>query len=295
MIKRFRFYFEFLCVLIIGSFSTILPCFLRTLFGKFLGIIILIFTPRRWEIALENISNSFPEKNSKWHRKVAFKSFQNLGITFVELSALGFLSDNQIKKYVEFQNIELIQKAYRKGQGVLLLSGHYGNWEFLAYSVSVYLSLSVLIIVKPQSNFVLDKLINKFRTRRGNSVVSMYESAFKVVRTLRNGGIVALLADQSATKDKDIYVEFFGRPTATFDSPAYFALRYNVPIIVGFAERRGSRYHVHLAEISHEDLQFSPEGIKELTTRYVKMLEVQIRRCPELWVWQHRRWKHSPV
>lgn len=295
MIKRIRFYYEFLCALIIGLFSAIQPCFLRTLFGKFLGIIILIFAPRRWKIALENISNSFPEKNAKWHRKVAFKSFQNLGITFVEFSALGFLSDNQIKKYVKFDNIELIQNAYRKGQGVLLLSGHYGNWEFLAYSVTVYLDLSVLIIVKPQSNFVLDKLINKFRTRRGNSVVSMYESVFKVVRTLQKGGIVALLADQSATKDKDIYVEFFGRPTATFDSPAYFALRYNVPVIVGFAKRRGSKYYVNLVELKHDDLEFSPDGIKELTTRYVKMLEEQIRRCPELWVWQHRRWKHSSV
>lgn len=295
MIKLIRFYFEFLCVLTLGLFSAILPCFLRTLYGKFLGIIILILTPRRWKIALENISNSFPEKNAKWHRKVAFKSFQNLGITFVELSALGFLSDSQIKKYIKFENIELIQKAYQKGQGVLLLSGHYGNWEFLAYSVSVYLNLSVTIIVKPQSNFVLDKWINKFRTRGGNSVVLMNESAFKVVRTLQKGGIVALLADQSATKDKDIYVEFFGRPTATFDSPAYFALRFNVPVIVGFAERRGWKYHVNLVELEQDDLNFSPDGIKELTTRYLKMLEEQIRRCPELWVWQHRRWKHSQV
>ncbi|MGQ9818411.1 MAG: lysophospholipid acyltransferase family protein [Candidatus Kapaibacteriales bacterium] len=293
MIKRIRFYFEFLFVVIIGWVSAILPSFLRTLFGKFLGIIILLLAPSRWKIALENISNSFPETSVKWHRRVAFKSFQNLGITFAELSSLGYISDKQIKKYVTFENVELVQKAYRKGQGVLLLSAHYGNWEFLAYAVSVFLNLSVLIIVKPQSNFLLDRIINKFRTRRGNSVVSMYESAFKVVRTLQKGGIVALLADQSATKDKDIYVDFFGRPTATFDSPAYFALRYNVPIIVGFAERRGSKYYVNLNEIKHDDLTFSPEGIRELTTRYIKMLEEQIRRCPELWVWQHRRWKHS--
>lgn len=293
MIKLIRFYLETLFVLLIGLISALLPRKLRSLLGKFLGIIIMVLSPSRLRIAIDNISNSFPQNSQKWHRYVAFKSYINLGITFVELLALGYLSDSQIKKYVHFDNIELILDVYNRGKGVILLSGHYGNWEYLAYSVYIYLNLPILIIVKPQSNFVLDKIINKYRTRRGNLIVSMYESAFKVVRTLQKGGIVALLADQSATKDKDIYVEFLGRQTATFDSPAYFALRYQVPIVVGFAERQKDKYHVHLQELKYDDLEFNSEGIRELTIRYTKLLEEQIRRCPELWVWQHRRWKHT--
>lgn len=293
MIKKLRYTIETSIILMIGIVSAVLPRKIRTQFGKLLGLFMLILAPRRWQIALDNIANAFPEKSKKLQYKIAFQSFQNLGITFAELLVLGYLSDKQIKKYVRFDNLELIEEVYNRGKGVLLLSGHYGNWEYLAYSVYVYLHLPVLIIVKPQSNFILDKIINKYRTRRGNLVVSMYESAFKVVRTLQKGGIVALLADQSATKDKDIYVEFFGRLTATFDSPAYFALRYDVPVIIGFAERQGSQYFVHLVELKHEDLKFTPEGITELTSRYTKILEKQIRRRPDLWVWQHRRWKHS--
>ncbi len=223
------------------------------------------------------------------------KTFENMGIVFAEFLALKWLDEKKIKDYVRFENIDLILEKFKQGNGVILLSGHYGNWEFLAYSVYVYLNLPVLIVVKPLSNYVLDKVINSNRTQLGNKVVSMYEAAFKVVKTLRSGGIVALLADQSATKDRDIYVDFFGRKAATFDSPAYFALKYNVPIIVGFARRENYYYNVKLVEIDHSDLDFNKEGIFELTRRYVKLLEDVIREQPELWLWTHRRWKHLPV
>ncbi len=291
--KHIRFLFEAISALVIGLISSMLSKSNRTRFGKFLGHLIRLLVPNRARISLNNIAKAFPEKSSEWHKNIMLKSFENLGITLVELLALGSLSENQIKEYVQYENIELIQQVYERGRGVILLSGHYGNWEFLAYSVFVYLRLPVLIIVKPLSNYVLDKIINKYRTRLGNQIVSMYEAAFKVARNLKNGGIVALLADQSATKDKDVFVDFFGIPSATFESPAFLALKYKVPIVVGFAERRGSTYFVHLEELRFDDLEFSKESIFELTQRHTKKLEEAIRRCPELWVWQHRRWKHT--
>jgi len=294
MIRKIRFYFETIIVLLIGWISSRLSPSKRLVFGKFLGKILSILLRKRKKVASENLTLAFPNKDAKWIKDIAQKTFENMGIVFAEFLALGWLDENSIKDYVRFENIELIRQKFDEGKGVILLSGHYGNWEFLAYSVYVYLKLPVLIVVKPLSNYVLDKIVNKYRTRLGNNVVSMYESAFKVVRTLKEGGIIALLADQSATKDRDIFVDFFGRKAATFDSPAYFALKYDVPIIVGFAQREKYYYKVHLVELNHSDLKFDKSGIFELTHRYIKLLEEVIREQPELWLWTHRRWKHSP-
>ncbi len=295
MIRKIRFWVETLIALFIGSISSLLSPYRRVLFGRALGRVLHFLLKKRREIAKQNLIFAFPEKSQDWVNETVRKTFENMGIVFAEFLALKWLDEEKIKDYVRFENVDLILAKFNQGNGVILLSGHYGNWEFLAYSVYVYLHFPVLIVVKPLSNYILDKIINRNRTRLGNKVVSMYESAFKVVKTLRSGGIVALLADQSATKDRDIFVDFFGRKAATFDSPAYFALKYNVPIIVGFARRENYYYNVKLIEIEHSDLNFNKEGIFELTRRYVELLENAIREQPELWLWTHRRWKHSPV
>ncbi len=295
MIRKIRFWIETFIVLFIGWISSFLNPYKRVSLGKVLGRTLHFFLKKRRRIAIQNLTFAFPEKSPEWVNETVRKTFENMGIVFAEFLALKWLDEKKIKDYVRFENIDLILEKFKQGNGVILLSGHYGNWEFLAYSVYVYLNLPVLIVVKPLSNYVLDKVINSNRTQLGNKVVSMYEAAFKVVKTLRSGGIVALLADQSATKDRDIYVDFFGRKAATFDSPAYFALKYNVPIIVGFARRENYYYNVKLVEIDHSDLDFNKEGIFELTRRYVKLLEDVIREQPELWLWTHRRWKHLPV
>ncbi|MCX7880358.1 MAG: lysophospholipid acyltransferase family protein [Ignavibacteria bacterium] len=294
MIRKFRFYLETFLVIIISFFSRWLSPKSRTLLGVLLGRLLKFSLKKRKKIAYENLRLAFPGKTKDWYKETVSKIFENIGITFAEFLSIPKLTDEDVKKYIRFKNVELIREVYKRNKGVILLSAHYGNWELLAFSVVVYLNIPVLIIVKPLSNYVLDKLVNKFRTLRGNSVVSMYDSARKVLRTIQTGGLVALLADQSATKDKDIFVDFFGRKAATFDSPAYFALKYKVPVIVGFAERKDNFYEVELVELDHSDLEYNAEGIYEFTKRYTTLLESIIRKRPELWLWTHRRWKHSP-
>ena len=106
--------------------------------------------------------------------------------------------------------------------------------------------------------------------------------------------MVALLADQAASKEKDIFVNFFGRPAVTYESPAKLALKFDIPIIIGFAERQDNyKYKVHLQEIKYDDLKNEENAIELLTQRHVALLEEQIRKNPSQWAWQHNRWKYS--
>lgn len=178
-------------------------------------------------------------------------------------------------------------------KGLLLLSAHFGNWEFTGISIGLYLGKEVLIPVKTQKNPYINDLINSFRTKWGNRIVPMDKSAIQFVKQIRSGGIIGLLADQSATKDKDIYVSFFGREAATYEAPAELALKFKIPIIVGLAIRQeDGRYIVKSEKIDMDDLEYNKDGVAELTKRHVKILESVIREHPELWLWQHRRWKH---
>ena len=267
----------------------------RIRLGALLGTSMRVISPRREQITIDNIRASFPKQPKQWAIKTAVASYKNLGITLAEVLAMKYLSDDDIMDYVHYDNADLITRMHNRGKGLILLSGHFGNWEFLAYSAGLISKLPITVIVKPQKNKFADVILNQYRIMGGNKVISMYNAARGIVNTLRSGGIVALLADQSATKDKDIFVEFFGRPAATFESPAALALKYNVPIIIGFAVRNNEgKYTVNLSEIKYDDLEYDKDGIAELTKRHVNILEEAIRKNPELWAWQHRKWKHAP-
>jgi KDO2-lipid IV(A) lauroyltransferase len=281
-------------LLLLGFISSLLSINSRYKYGCFLGNVMRILSRKRYNFTLDNLKQAFPDNPFEWIQKTAKKSYLNLGIVLAEVLALKNLSENDIKNYIHYNKFEMIQNVYSRNRGVVLLSAHFGNWEFLAYSCGLFTKLPVLIIVKPQQNKYSDKILNKYRTQAGNEVISMYQAARALVNKIRAGGMIAMLADQSATEDKDIYVDFFGRPAATFKSPAEIALKFDIPIIMGFAMRNENHtYSVELSELRHDDLEYTEDGVIELTKRHVRILEETIRQKPELWAWQHRRWKHT--
>lgn len=268
---------------------------MRTSYGKLLGTGIYLISKKRREITYDNLRHAFPEKSEKEIKSIGFKSFLNLGITFAELFALKHLSDKQIEDYIQFPYLQEIKEVYSRKEGIIFLSAHMGNWELMAYSFAYFSSIPMTIIVKPLSNPYADTFLNKIRTYRGNKIVTKFRSAFEIVKCLRNKEAVALLGDQAAQRDKDLYIDFFGRPASTYESPAQLALKLKVPIIIGFNIRQpDGTYICKTSELIHTHLSDNEEGIIELTKMHVKILEDYIRKYPEQWLWQHRRWKHIP-
>lgn len=288
-------YFVYLILRLLGLISQKLNRKQRSYWGFIVGDILRILSSHRESITLENIRKSFPEKSYSVHRNIMRDAYRNLGITLMELLALGKMDEKEVRDYIKYDNIELINELYEKGNGVILLSGHFGNWELLAYSAGLFSKIPVTVIVKNQKNKFANKHLDEYRRSGGNDTVPMKKAARKIVSCLRNGEAIALLADQSASKEKDIFVDFFGRPASTFATPAALSLKFDVPLIMGFAVRQEDfTYRVKLREIKKDDLTDSSEDIKELTQRHVKELENEIRGNPGLWSWQHRRWKYEP-
>lgn len=278
----------------IGAVSGWVPQKIRLMVGSFLGFILRNISSKRYKLTIRNIQTAFPDKSEQWHINIAQASYRNLGIVLAEILAFPWLNDSKINKLISYKNIELLGQVASRNKGLILLSGHYGNWELLAYSAGLLSGISINVVVIEQHNQYADKHINQFRIRHNNRIIPTANAARRIVQKLRSGETVALLADQAADGSKDIFVEFFGRPAATYETPATLALKFGVPIIIGFAQRdKDGLYTVDLQEIVHDDLEYSKQGILELTKRHVTALEQAIRERPELWAWQHNRWKYE--
>lgn len=250
----------------------------------------------RRKVAIDNIRSAFPDYPEDKINQIAYKSFENIAVTFIEMLYLPNMSKEEVMNHVKYEKPELLLELYNQNKGLLLLSAHYGNWEFMAYSGKYHLGIDMLIPVKLLKNWFVDKYINNIRTSNGNRVINMDKSAMEIIKQLRNHKAVALLVDQSAHQNLDVFVQMFGRPTLTYKAPAELALKYNIPMTFNVPERQpDGTYLVKSQEIKYEDLKFDKNGIHELTQRHTKALEKQLTENPYQWAWMHKRWKHTPA
>jgi len=251
--------------------------------------------PIRKKLTLLQLRRAFPDLQEGEIIRIARESYVNLVTTIFELMWTPRLNDELLQHILRIRNPDVLENARRRGSGLVLMSGHFGNWEWLNIGVPRLLGFSVTTIVHPLHNPAVDELVESWRTMWGSRVVPMGISIREIIRTLRSRGIIGMIADQSGPSGA-YYVRLFGRYAATYEGPAAFALRTGAPVVIGFAVRASDgNYDVELEEISTRDLGVEEEErIRELTRRHVRALERQVAAHPGQWLWQHKRWKHAP-
>lgn len=262
--------------------------------GSGIGILSFHLLASRRRVALENLQYAFPEKSEGERHAIARGAFCNYGIALIELLWFPHLNDKTIRNLLHPHNIEIIGQGNANGKGLVMLSGHFGNWELIAFGMAYLSKLPFSIIVQTQTNRRIDAVINRHRTLLGNIVIPMGMSVREIIKTLHQGGIVAIAPDQSGPIE-GVFVDFFGRSVATHQGPAAFALRCGAPMQIGFSIRQeDGTYDIILEEVPSSDLDgYSEDNVKELTQRHTKILERYIRQYPDHWLWMHRRWKHT--
>lgn len=236
---------------------------------------------------------AFPELDEKQVNRIAFGSYRNFAITLVEILSLPSLTKEELIYSVNCENPEFIIQKHNEGNGLILLSAHFGNWEYIAISVPLQIEKKITVIVKQLRNRLVSDWMNKMRTRWKNDVVPLGASIRQVYKVLKDKNIVAMVADQRGPEES-IKLEFFGRKTSVFVGPAVLALKTGAPLVYGIAIRQTDfRYHLKLIEISKDDLpENENEKIKTLCKRSLEYLESVIREYPDQWLWMHNRWRH---
>ena len=191
----------------------------------------------------------------------------------------------------ETEGEERVWQAYQQGRGVLFFTGHFGYWEMQAITQPLRLK-PVSVLARPLDNPALNDMLEAIRTRTGNSVIYRQGAMRKVLRELAANHGIALLIDQHLHTPDAVYVDFFRRPAATTSALAALALRTGAPVIPVFAlPLRGGRYRLVYEHPVDPPRSEGPDAIREFTQRCTDVLEMYVRRHPELWLWMHRRWR----
>lgn len=262
-------------------------------FAYFLALFFYYLIPIRKKTVFDNLNIAFPELSINEKKKIAFGSYLSFAISLVEILYLPWMTENQMKNSVAIENLELIEEKNKLGKGVILLSAHFGNWEYIAASASLQLNKKFHIIVKNQRNKYVNDWMNRMRTRWLNEVVPLGVSVRNIYAVLKNNGIAAMVADQRGPEE-GLKLDFFGKKTSVYTGPAVLALKTGAPIIFGIPVRQKDySYKSTLTELDKTNLpEDEEEKVKVLTERMIKYLEKIISEHPEQWLWMHRRWKH---
>jgi Kdo2-lipid IVA lauroyltransferase/acyltransferase len=247
----------------------------------------------RRRVAEAHLRLAFPERDDAWIRRVARASFEHLGRETVALLRMSELSTDTLIARTTVDNLEAGDAAVRAGGGVVIVAGHLGNWELGAAMVAVR-GYPIDAVVQRQRNPLFDAWIVAARHRLGVRVIERRDAPRQALRSLRNGRVVAFVADQNAGRH-GVFVPFFGRLASTHRGPALMALRTGAPVMLAVPLRVGeNRYRMTLEPIDVDRGGDPDEAVVRLTAAFTARLEAAIRRAPEQYLWQHRRWKTRP-
>jgi KDO2-lipid IV(A) lauroyltransferase len=284
---------EYLLFLGLSCITKFLGLYLSRRFSFFVALLFYYFIPIRKKTVIENLTNAFPEYSKEKIKKVSFECYRSFSIALVEILYMPYLKKSEIEKAVNCINPELIVNKFNEKNGVILLSAHFGNWEYIAASISAQLGIPFKIVVKSQRNPFVNKWLNKVRTKWTNEVVSLGISIRQIYKELKDKNIVAMVADQRGPAE-GIRVNFFGRKVSIYPGPAILSLKTNAPILYGVNVRqRDYSYKTLMYEVNKSSLPEDEEGkIIELTQRHTSYLEKIVREHPEQWLWMHKLWKY---
>lgn len=264
-------------------------------FGRRVGRLIHRMGIRR-ELVEENLRLAFPEKNSDWIASTTLAAYEHLGREAAAMMRLSKLDPKAVIERTKAVGWEDMEDALSLGRGVLLVTGHYGNWEIAAASVAAR-GVPIAAIVRRQGNRLVDERLQELRRNLGVETIYQGDAPSRVPRILRKNGVVGIVGDQDARRT-GLFVPFFGRPASTHRGPALFAMRLDAPVFSCIA-RRVSTSEVQY-EIAGERVNYQRTGdldadVTALTRELALRLEKQIRVAPEQYFWFHRRWKSRPA
>lgn len=247
----------------------------------------------RRRTVVENLQRAFPDAAPEWIEATARETYGHLGREVVAMVRLSRMSREEIVALTDVPSWPQVQKALAEGNGALLVTGHYGNWEVAAAAVAAR-GVPISAVVKPQRNRLVDAMVQEARARLGIGTIEMARAPRQVPRVLAEGGVIGIVADQDA-RQKGIWVPFFGIPASTFRGPAQFALRFNAAVFASIARRLpDGRYRVEGTRIPLVRTGDATEDERRLTATLAAHLEQEIRKDPTQYFWFHKRWKTVP-
>jgi len=281
----------FLAVVAVNRLLYVMPMEFDLWLGRSLGGVFYALSGKRKMVTYANLRAAFcREKTPKELRVMAKASYTQAAQTFAELIFMAKVDAAHIEKYVTIRNFERVTEAAKNPKGMMLISAHFGNWELSLVTAAVK-GHPLYILAREQKMKRLNELFNRLRESKGSVVVKKGADIKRLIRVLRDGKSVGLLADQNAGANGEL-LELFGRKASTAVGPYRLAQKGGAVILPAFIHRKRGPYHELVVEeiISIKE----NEDIVPYMEKYNRLLEKHIKEDPEQWFWMHKKWKMNP-
>ena len=275
------------------KFISRLPFRALYIIADILYILLYYIIRYRREIVNRNLRLSFPEKNEEEIGKIARQFYHHFADLMVESIKLNTITDQELDKRLQINNLELVEECYQKGQSIILLGMHYNNWEWSA-SVQRHAKSQLLMIYNPvRRNKAMERFILDMRERFGGLSIPVHLSARTAIEfnNMKKSNVLWLAADQTPPANSRFWTLFLNQETPFFSGPEKIAIKTNQPIFLHHTRKlsRG-HYEVNFHKLFDRPADYSAD---EIMLTYIQRIEEIIREEPAYWLWSHRRWKHK--
>jgi len=298
-VKTFRRYIYGLLVSALITFVTFLPEKLSQILANWLGWGMYHVSRRDRNRIHTNLDLIFENSLSETEKtSFAKKVCHNLACSAIEAIRVRKMSSENIKSAIDDGNFpSIINRILASGKSVMLITGHYGNWELLATRLAQVAPLTVL--ARKNSNPHIEKAIHEMRQSNNITVLDRSDpkAPRKMIHMGRKGGhLLGVLMDQDTTRIKGIFSPFMNKTALTPRGPASIGIRNLYELFVIILRPIGNGQHKLFFEgpIEVPDQGDRETKIQLLTDRFNEILSRIIMEAPEFWVWNHRRWRHQP-
>lgn len=252
---------------------------------------------------VERLTFAFPEFDEENREALLRRIYTHFGLLIIELLRLPRQSDQDLTSSCVLEGRENLEKALAKGRGVLVLSGHLGNWEVGLAAASAF-GFKVAAVTKEIKSDPGQYIADRLRHSHGVVSINRHHALRPILTFLKEGGCVGFVLDQNTTVKEGVFVDFFGRKACTMPGLAILARRYHVPVVgVSFYRDASGRHHLSFtpefeweseADVDNGFREGNEVAIKRNTQKYTSFLEREIRKHPEQWLWMHGRWRTRP-
>ena len=284
---------EYILFIGLSYFTKLLGLRLSRGFAKGLAYVFYFIIPIRKDVTIKNLKMAFPNYSEEKIKKIAIGTYKSFAITLIETLYIPHISKTEMINSLKCFNLDLLNKKIEEKKATVILSAHFGNWEYLSASLALQLNYPLNMLIKVQRNPYVTEFMDKARTKWSNVVIPLGTAVRQIFKALYENEIIIMAADQRGNVD-GIRIEFLGISSAVYSGPAVFALKTNADIIIAISVRQPDySYKVEIAELPLNDLPDNNDAkVEEICRRYLNFLEKLIRQYPEQWLWMHKRWKH---
>lgn len=269
--------------------------------GSTVGVLMRLLLPARRRVAEDGVARSlaYMRSQQEWNcplddpKEIARQAFMNIGRSLVETCCLYHGRGARLVEHIELRGVEHYERAREKGKGVILLTGHCGNWELVALGFSRLFVTPMAVVARRQNNPYLNRMVERMRSQYDNRIIYKTGGLRHILAEIRNNGVIGLLVDQSVIPDEACLINFLGRPAWASRSPVLIARKTGVSVVPAFTHREADHHVItFFPELVFSD-DSSPEALIANVQLYSRAIERFILAHPTDWYWVHRRWKRT--